>query len=89
MLEMLSAARNRELNCQCLKPKDVYYLCDKNPRSRAGSALTGVIEHPGAFVFCSASSPRCRGPAVLGITGQCLQQMGREVGEKTFLLEPP
>lgn len=40
MLEMLSAARKRKLNWQCLKLKGIYYLRYKNSSSTVGSAAS-------------------------------------------------
>ena len=89
---MLSAARNRKPNCQCLKLKDTYYLCNKIQVPVLILQLNGIVKDPGTFVTLSALLPEvAAGP---GITGLCLQQIGREVGEKnktkttkTFLVE--
>lgn len=88
MLEMLSAARNREFTCQCLKPKDVYYLCDKNPSSRADSAAKWCLKHPGAFVLCIALLPQCLRCSSFRHTGHAFSRWGEKWVKKASLLKP-
>lgn len=62
MLEMLSAARNRKLNRQCLKRKDIYVT--RIPVPVLILQLHDVKKDPGAFALCMALLPHRTEPSV-------------------------